>query len=199
MSSQELHELPRWLSGKESAWQYRKQGFDPWVGKIPWRKKWQSTPVFLSGKYRGQRSLVGYSPRGSQSQTWLHNWAQMGAPCRMWVSSPGRLPSLVEIFSLKHGRGFLVITSLLDYTSWSKSFVLIFWLNCLLGFWFKFYPSLLFLGSSVFLFSINVKTSLILLLSSISFWDSSVLGSHLSKRTILTVFCKISCLPLTLQ
>ena len=35
-----------------------------WVGKIPWRKKWQPTPVFLPGKSRGQRSLVGYSPRG---------------------------------------------------------------------------------------------------------------------------------------
>jgi len=36
--------------------------FDPWVGKIPWRRKWQSTPVLLPGKSHGQRSLVGYSP-----------------------------------------------------------------------------------------------------------------------------------------
>ena len=35
-----------------------------WVGKIPWRRKWQPTPVFLPGKSRAQRSLVGYSPRG---------------------------------------------------------------------------------------------------------------------------------------
>ena len=33
-------------------------------GKIPWRRKWQPTPVFLSGKSSGQRSMVGYSPRG---------------------------------------------------------------------------------------------------------------------------------------
>ena len=33
-----------------------------WVGKVPWRRKWQPTPVFLPGKSRGQRSLVGYSP-----------------------------------------------------------------------------------------------------------------------------------------
>ena len=39
-------------------------GFDPWVGKIPWRRKWQPTPVFLPGKSHGQRSLVGYSPWG---------------------------------------------------------------------------------------------------------------------------------------
>ena len=38
-------------------------GFVSWVGKIPWRRKWQVTPVFLPGKSYGQRSLVGYSPR----------------------------------------------------------------------------------------------------------------------------------------
>ena len=40
----------------------RKHGFDPWVGKIPWRRKWQPIPVFLPGKSRGPRSLAGYSP-----------------------------------------------------------------------------------------------------------------------------------------
>ena len=39
-------------------------GFDPWVGKIPWRTKRQPTPVFLPGESPGQRSLVGYSPCG---------------------------------------------------------------------------------------------------------------------------------------
>ena len=39
-------------------------GLDPWVGKIPWRKKWQPTPVFLPGESRGQRSLANYSPTG---------------------------------------------------------------------------------------------------------------------------------------
>ena len=42
----------------------RETGFDPWVGKIPWRRKWQSTPVFLPGESHGQRSLAGYSPWG---------------------------------------------------------------------------------------------------------------------------------------
>jgi len=36
--------------------------FDPWVGRIPWRRAWQSTPVFLPGKSDAQWSLVGYSP-----------------------------------------------------------------------------------------------------------------------------------------
>ena len=46
-----LHtELPRWLCGKESTCQCRRCGFDPWIGKIPWRRKWQPTPVFLPGE-----------------------------------------------------------------------------------------------------------------------------------------------------
>ena len=59
--------LPRWLSGKESAHQCRRRRehrFDPRVRKIPYSKKWQPTPVFLPGKFHGQRSLVGYSPQG---------------------------------------------------------------------------------------------------------------------------------------
>ena len=42
----------------------RRHGLDPWVGKIPWRRKWLPTLVFLPGKSSGQRSLVGYSPCG---------------------------------------------------------------------------------------------------------------------------------------
>ena len=41
-----------------------RQRFDPWVGKIPWRRAWLPTPVFLPGESRGQRILVGYSPWG---------------------------------------------------------------------------------------------------------------------------------------
>ena len=42
----------------------RRHIIDPWVGKIPWRRKWQLTPVFLPGESQGQRSLVDYSSRG---------------------------------------------------------------------------------------------------------------------------------------
>ena len=51
-------------SGKQSAWQCRRHGFNPWVGKIPWRRAWQPTPVFLPGESHGQRNKVGYSPWG---------------------------------------------------------------------------------------------------------------------------------------
>ena len=56
--------LPRWLSGNESACRSgrcKRHGFTPWVGKIPWRRNWQTTPVFLPGKPQGHQSLAGYS------------------------------------------------------------------------------------------------------------------------------------------
>ena len=58
-------------SGKESTCQCRRRkrrGFDPWVRKIPWRRKWQPPLVFLPGAFHGQRSLVGYNPRGHKRQ-----------------------------------------------------------------------------------------------------------------------------------
>ena len=60
-------ELPGWLSGQEPACQCRRQkrrGFDPWLRKIPWRRKWQPISVFLPGESHGQRSLADYSPWG---------------------------------------------------------------------------------------------------------------------------------------
>ena len=57
-------ELPRWLRGKESAYKCRRLGRNPWVRKIPWRRKWQPIPVFLPGKSHVQRRLAGYSPWG---------------------------------------------------------------------------------------------------------------------------------------
>ena len=44
--------------------QCRRPGFDPWVGKIPWRKEKLPTLVFWPGEFHGQRILVGYSPQG---------------------------------------------------------------------------------------------------------------------------------------
>ena len=65
--------LPRGLSSKKSACKCRRHGFDPWVGKIPWSRKWQPTPVVLPGKFHGQRSLASYSPWGhKESDTTEH-------------------------------------------------------------------------------------------------------------------------------
>ena len=56
--------FPGGLDSKESAFNVRRLRLDPWVGKIPWRRDWQPTPVFLPRESHGQRSLVDYSPWG---------------------------------------------------------------------------------------------------------------------------------------
>ena len=82
---QRRHEdwLLRWHSGKESTCQRRRCkrcGFDPWVRKIPWSRKWQPTLIFLPGKFYGQRSLVGYSPWGrKESDTAAKSQTQLSA------------------------------------------------------------------------------------------------------------------------
>ena len=78
-----------WLSGKESACQCRRQGFNPWVGKISYRRAWQPTPVFLPGEFVRQRSLVGYSPWGRKEldtteQLSLSYMYLLGMMCNHW-------------------------------------------------------------------------------------------------------------------
>ena len=65
-------QLPRWLSGKESASQCRRckrRRFNPWVRKVPWNRKRQPTPVFLPGESHRQSSLVGHSQGVVKSRT----------------------------------------------------------------------------------------------------------------------------------
>ena len=75
--------LPWWHSGKESVCQCkrcRRPRFNPWVGKIPWSRKWKSTPASLPGKFHGQRSLVGYTCGHKEldttepQRTWWEEW-----------------------------------------------------------------------------------------------------------------------------
>ena len=61
---------------------HKRHRFNPWVGKIPWRRAWQPTPVFLPGEFHGQRSLAGYS-------SWNHKESEMTerlstAHCGKW-------------------------------------------------------------------------------------------------------------------
>ena len=75
--------LPDGASSKEPTCQRRRpkrHGFDPWVGRSPWRRAWQPTPVLLPAESHGQRSLAGYSP-----------WGQKRFPVhrtRVWASEP---------------------------------------------------------------------------------------------------------------
>ena len=78
--------------------------FQPWVGKTPWRRKWQPTPVFLPGKSHGQRSLVGYSVWGrKESDTNEHAWMQ--------------IMGLWEVFSLFFFSQHLLLTFLMSHDS----------------------------------------------------------------------------------
>ena len=97
--------LPWWLRRWSVCLQCGRPGFEPWVGKIPWRRKWQSTPVLLPGKSHGQRSLVCYSLWGrkeldtterlhftlppTNSQQWTRNHGKM-------VNTPFAVPILAE-------------------------------------------------------------------------------------------------------
>ena len=64
--------------------QMQRHGFSPWVRKIPWRRKWQLTPVFLPGKSHGQKSLV--ESLRSQSWTQLSDYKQHRTVAEVYVS-----------------------------------------------------------------------------------------------------------------
>ena len=69
--------LPRWCSGKESTCQCpcKRQDFDPWVGKIPWNRKWQPTPVFCLGNPMDSGAWPATVYGVTKSRTQLRNWA----------------------------------------------------------------------------------------------------------------------------
>ena len=71
--------------------QCRRGRFDPCIGKIPWRREWQPSPVFLPEESPGQRSLSGYSP-----------WGRLGGPLKINFSDedPGREPSCLKAFEV---------------------------------------------------------------------------------------------------
>ena len=70
LAQKEVKTIPGGSDGKESACM-QETLFDPWVRKIPWRREWQNTPVFLLGKSHGQRSLAGTARGVTKRQTRL--------------------------------------------------------------------------------------------------------------------------------
>ena len=124
------HGLPLLLN-KESCLQCWRAEFDPWVGKIPWRRERLSLPVFWPGEFHGQRILMGYSPWGhkeSDRAQWLslthlvyllfcwHFWVNfslllygrriLGTSDCHWLTSPDLLSFistiLLHVFCLSH-------------------------------------------------------------------------------------------------
>ena len=81
--------LPRWCSGKESACQSRRgkrHKFDPWVRKIPWSRKWQSTPIFLPQKHHSRGTWWATIQGVTKSQTDLATKQQLASPCLGYCS-----------------------------------------------------------------------------------------------------------------
>ena len=68
------YHFPGGPDSKDSACQCRRPGLGPWIGKIPWRREWQPTPVFLPGEFHGQRSLVDHTVRGI-----TESWTELGS------------------------------------------------------------------------------------------------------------------------
>ena len=90
--------LPWWLRRWRICPQWRRCGFDPWVGTIPWRRERQHIPAFLPGKSHGQRILAGYSPWGhteldaterASLTRWTWVWVNSGS--WWWTGRPGVL------------------------------------------------------------------------------------------------------------
>ena len=94
--------LSCWLSDKESACQCRRHGYDPWIRKIPWRRKWQSTPVFLPGTSHGQRSLAGYNPWGHKESLMTERLTLLVLDLRLPVGLVARIWCF-----LHHGPGLI--------------------------------------------------------------------------------------------
>ena len=99
--------FPGGASGEESTCQgrrFRRRGFNPWVRKIPWHRRWQPTSAFLSGKFHGQRRLAGYSQRGCKRVR--HNWAteRAHAHTHTHTHTPDafRLRHLFSVYYLPH-------------------------------------------------------------------------------------------------
>ena len=83
--------------GKKICLQSRTPGFDPWVGKIPWRREWQPSPVFLTGKFHGQRSLACYNPWGHRVG---HDWAHILANTQQRTFAP-QIPEIIRSIVLE--------------------------------------------------------------------------------------------------
>ena len=95
---------------KKTRLQCRRPGFNSWVRKIPWRRTWQPTPVFLPGKSHGQRSLAGYSPRGDkESDTTERLTLSHFLICRMWLLID-RMDCIPNAYLLGKGMGWHAVT-----------------------------------------------------------------------------------------
>ena len=116
----------RWLNGKESACQCRRHRFNPWIGKIHQKRKWQPTLLFLPGKSHGQRRIAGYSPQSCKESD-IHMLGEMGYLQRTYVScyllflSLSECVPLAQSYRIKKSIVKLLILGLLFVSSLEPS------------------------------------------------------------------------------
>ena len=89
--------LPWWLRWESVCLQCRRPGFNPWVGKNSWRRKWQPTPVLLPGESHGWRSLVGYSPWGRKESDMTGRLHFLSFSFSLVAQKPGFYPWVGKI------------------------------------------------------------------------------------------------------
>ena len=111
--------LPCWLKWYRICLQYGRPGFDPWVGKIPWRRERLPTLIFLSAEFHGQRSLAGYVPwshKESDTTEWL-------AKRTAWAKYPGQ----DNLFIFPFLKVWFLVSSMLIHCIWEGHFVFQIW------------------------------------------------------------------------
>ena len=119
LPTQGAHGLPRWLKRSRIRLQCNRPRFSPWVGKVPWRREWQPTAVFLPGKSHGHGSLAGSSPRDHKEsdstehirreQRFLSPWTSL----MIWTSVFSRsfpVQLMISYFRKQRGADILEMT-----------------------------------------------------------------------------------------
>ena len=100
---------------------------DPWIRKIPWRRAWQPTSVFLPRESHGQMSLVGYNPCFTKSWTWLSNYTTTihfpggsdGKQSACSAGDPSSIPGLGRF--PEEGNGYSCLENFVDWGAWQAA------------------------------------------------------------------------------
>ena len=120
-----LEGVPWWLRWQSVCRQCGRPEFDPWVRKIPWRRKWQPNPVLLPGKSHGQRSLVDYSSWGHKESDTTEQWRTW--QYKFWFM----LNSFISHFGIWQGKStltnfaFLILGGIWEYLLFHRKYMTI--------------------------------------------------------------------------
>ena len=110
--------------------QCRRPRFNPWVGKIPWRRKWPPTPVFLPGESQGQRSLAGHDWDNTFNTLWYDQTRQSSRLCfEDYLAIWGSIPDVRSNEEVSINQSMVLV--LTTYLSTGKNYYWSWWLPVL--------------------------------------------------------------------